>query len=102
MKLSEKGKERIFNSKMCYHCDCLDGEYAVALYDLTEVFEFEPDDFEDVVVLSIKEAKASYNALEGLCTNIEERERDTDTSYELVDGWNQMDFLESKLKRKEK
>ena len=87
MKLSEKGRQKLAKKRKALE---------------SGLIEFQPDDFEDVVVLSIKEAKASYNALEGLCANIEERERDTDTSYELVDGWNQMDFLESKLEQSEK
>ena len=54
-----------------------------------------------VVVLTVEEAKTVYETLNGLCANIEERERDTDTSFELVDGWNQMDFLDQKIEQAE-
>ena len=64
MKLSKSGKERIYNSKMCYHCDCLDGEDTVALYDLTECWDFQPDDFKDVVVLNGNEARRIYSLVE--------------------------------------
>lgn len=50
MKLSEQGKERIYNHKMTYNCDCMDGEDAVGFYDLTECYEFERSDFEDAVI----------------------------------------------------
>ena len=49
------------------------------------------------ITLTLSEVECIYEALRGLCANIEERERDTDTSYDLLDGWTQMNFLENKL-----
>ena len=49
------------------------------------------------ITLTLSEVEGIYEALRGLCANIEERERDRDTSCDLMDGWVQMDFLENKL-----
>lgn len=57
MKLSEKGLGKLYNSKACYYDDETEEE-VVALSYFEHVFEFESDDFADVVVLSVDEAKA--------------------------------------------
>ena len=57
MKLSEKGESRLYNSKNVFYDDDIEGD-VVALYELSEVWEFEPDDFQGAVVLTVEEAKA--------------------------------------------
>lgn len=57
MKLSEKGLSKLYNSKACYY-DPDTEEEVVALSYFEHVFEFEPDDFEGIVCLSVEEAKA--------------------------------------------
>ena len=53
------------------------------------------------VCLTVEEAKTVYEALNGLCATVESYERERDTSFELVDGWNQMDFLDQKIEQVE-
>ena len=60
MKLSEKGLGKLYNSKACYY-DPDTEEEVVALSYFEHVFEFEPDDFKDSVILSIEEAKILEN-----------------------------------------
>ena len=56
MKLSEKGRDRLYGSHNVFYDDDIEGD-VVALYELSEVWEFEPDDFEGAVVLTIPQAK---------------------------------------------
>ena len=56
MRLSEKGESRLYNSKNVFYDDDIEGD-VVALWELSKVWEFEPDDFKDCVVLTIEEAK---------------------------------------------
>ena len=60
MKLSEKGLGKLYNSKACYY-DNETEEEVVALSYFEHVFEFEPDDFRDAVILSVEEAQAVLN-----------------------------------------
>ena len=57
MKLSEKGESRLYNSKNVFYDDDIEGD-VVALWELSKVWEFEPDDFTGAVVLTVEEAKA--------------------------------------------
>ena len=57
MKLSEKGLGKLYNSKACYY-DPDTEEEVVALSYFEHVFEFDQDDFQGAVVLSLEEAKA--------------------------------------------
>ena len=56
MKLSEKGENRLYNSKNVFYDDDIEGD-VVALWELSKVWEFEPDDFTGAVVLTVEEAK---------------------------------------------
>ena len=56
MRLSEKGEGRLYNSKNVFYDDDIEGD-VVALWELSKVWEFEPDDFTDCVVLTVEEAK---------------------------------------------
>ena len=56
MKLSEKGESRLYNSKNVFYDDDIEGD-VVALWELSKVWEFEPDDFTGAVVLTVEEAK---------------------------------------------
>ena len=56
MKLSKKGRDRLYGSHNVFYDDDIEGD-VVALYELSEVWEFEPEDFTEAVVLSIEEAK---------------------------------------------
>ena len=49
MKLSEKGKERLSALGFTFDCD--------GAFDLLDDYEFEPDDFEGAVILTIDEAE---------------------------------------------
>ena len=55
MKLSEKGENRLYNSKNVFYDDDIEGD-VVALWELSKVWEFEPDDFEGAVMLTVDEA----------------------------------------------
>lgn len=57
MKLSKKGKDRLYGSHNVFYDDDIEGD-VVALYELSEVWEFEPEDFTGAVVLTAEEAKA--------------------------------------------
>lgn len=56
MKLSEKGLGKLYNSKACYYDPDTEDE-VVALSYFEHIFEFEPDDFQGVVCLTVEEAK---------------------------------------------
>lgn len=55
MKLSKKGRDRLYGSHNVFYDDDIEGD-VVALYELSEVWEFEPDDFEGCVCLTVEEA----------------------------------------------
>ena len=72
-------------------------------------FEFQPEDFDgccqngkDHVVLTVEEAKAVNEAIEWLCSTLEDYEREHDNTPALIEGWNQMDFLEHRIEQAEK
>ena len=62
MKLSEKGENRLYNSKNVFYDDDIEGD-VVALWELSKVWEFEPDDFTGAVVLTVEEAKVLLNSI---------------------------------------
>ena len=62
MKLSEKGENRLYGSHYVFYDDDIEGD-AVALWELSKVWEFEPDDFTGAVVLTIEEAKVLLNSI---------------------------------------
>lgn len=64
MKLSEKGENRLYNSKNVFYDDDIEGD-VVALWELSKVWEFEPDDFTGAVVLTVDEAKEIFWLLFG-------------------------------------
>lgn len=49
MKLSEKGKEKLTALGFAFNCD--------QAFDLLDDYEFEPDDFEGAVIMTIDEAE---------------------------------------------
>ena len=53
--MSKKGRDRLYGSHNVFYDDDIEGD-VVALYELSEVWEFEPDDFKDCVVLTPEEA----------------------------------------------
>ena len=57
MKLSKKGRDRLYGSHNVFYDADIEGD-VVALYELSEVWEFEPDDFTGAVILTLDEAKA--------------------------------------------
>ena len=65
MKLSEKGENRLYNSKNVFYDDDIEGD-VVALWELSKVWEFEPDDFQGAVVLTVEEAEKLMKHLD-LC-----------------------------------
>ena len=65
MKLSEKGEGRLYNSKNVFYDDDIEGD-VVALWELSKVWEFEPDDFQGAVVLTVEEAEKLMKLLD-LC-----------------------------------
>lgn len=67
-----------------------------------DAFEFKPEDFTDSVVLTVEEAKAVNEAIEWLCSTLEDYEREHDNTPALIEGWNQMDFLEHRIEQAEK
>ena len=60
MRLSEKGESRLYNSKNVFYDDDIEGD-VVALWELSKVWEFEPEDFTGAVVLTVEEAKVIAN-----------------------------------------
>lgn len=70
--------------------------------DYLERKELKPEDFKGVVVLTIDEAKAVNEAIEWLCSTLEDYEREHDNTPALIEGWNQMDFLEHRIEQAEK
>ena len=101
MRLSEKGENRLYNSKNVFYDDDIEGD-VVALWELSKVWEFEPDDFTGAVILTIEEAKAVNEAIEWLCSTLEDYEREHDNTPALIEGWNQMNFLEHRIEQAEK
>ena len=78
MKLSKKGKSRIHEMIDCAfeaHPDDAKGVQILAKKYLTECddFEFELDDFQDAVILTVEEAKALNNLILKLFYNEENR-----------------------------
>ena len=67
-----------------------------------DAFEFKPEDFMGAVVLTVDEAKAVNEAIEWLCSTLEDYEREHDNTPALIEGWNQMDFLEHRIEQAEK
>lgn len=63
MKLSEKGLGKLYNSKACYYDDETEEE-VVALSYFEHVFEFEADDFQGMVCLTVEEAKAVLDCVD--------------------------------------
>lgn len=63
MKLSEKGESRLYNSKNVFYDDDIEGD-VVALWELSKVWEFEPDDFTGAVVLTVEEAELVNDVLD--------------------------------------
>lgn len=59
MKLSEKGLERVSEPILKF----VDGYYDYAIAETLEDHEFEPDDFEGMVCLTVEEAKGIYDDL---------------------------------------
>ena len=99
MKLSEKGLKRLldvaFDGDEFYQSNALQ-------------IEFEPDDFDgcfqngkDHIALTVEEAKAVNEAIEWLCSTLEDYEREHDNTPALIEGWNQMDFLEHRIEQAE-
>ena len=72
MKLSEKGENRLYNSKNVFYDDDIEGD-VVALWELSKVWEFEPDDFTGAVVLTIEEAKVLLNSISVMSTIKDDR-----------------------------
>ena len=92
MKLSEKGLGKIQKWQ---------STVALGFPMHPREIDFEPDDFEDCVVLTVEEAKAVNEAIEWLCSTLEDYERERDDSPALIEGWNQMNFLEHKIEQVE-
>ena len=88
MRLSKKG---------CVHLN----EWMVHKLPI-DAFEFKPEDFTNCVVLTVEEAKAVNEAIEWLCSTLEDYEREHDNTPALIEGWNQMDFLEHRIEQAEK
>ena len=65
MKLSEKGESRLYGSHNVFYDDDIEGD-VVALWELSKVWEFEPDDFKDCVVLTVEEAKRIMDYIDGV------------------------------------
>lgn len=86
MKLSEKGESRLYGSHNVFYDDDIEGD-VVALWELSKVWEFEPDDFKDCVVLTVEEAKLILYAIE--CW---------DTVDEQIQA---IDILEARIKQAE-
>lgn len=103
MKLTENGLNRLVeNTKRC----SLDGCWSVrpigpAQVDALKSFEFDSGDFAGAVVLTVEEAKAVNEAIEWLCSTFEDYEREHDNTPALIEGWNQMDFLEHRIEQAE-
>ena len=87
MRLSKKG---------CVHLN----EWMVHKLPI-DAFEFKPEDFTNCVVLTVEEAKAVNEAIEWLCSTLEDYEREHDNTPALIEGWNQMDFLEHRIEQAE-
>lgn len=77
MKLSKKGYEKLFEFFMS-------GKY----FDATKCdqIEFEPDDFEDRVVLTVEEAKRVQSALYELLRNSNDKNSSEWLTYWFVNG----------------
>lgn len=58
MKLSEKGKENLAGFGFAHNCD--------GAFSLLDDYEFEPDDFQGVVCLTVEEAKEMRHLMFGL------------------------------------
>ena len=86
MKLSEKGESRLYGSHNVFYDDDIEGD-VVALWELSKVWEFEPDDFTGAVVLTVEEAKLILYAIE--CW---------DTVDEQIQA---IDILEARIKQAE-
>ena len=102
MKLSEKGLKSFADQMLDIAIGLNEKEVEWDRDFAMRQIEFESDDFQGVVVLTVEEAKAVNEAIEWLCSTLEDYERERDNTPALEEGWNQMDFLESKLKRMEK
>ena len=63
MKLSEKGENRLYGSHNVFYDDDIEGD-VVALWELSKVWEFEPDDFQGAVVLTVEEAEKLMKLLD--------------------------------------
>ena len=72
MKLSEKGENRLYGSHNVFYDDDIEGD-VVALWELSKVWEFEPDDFTGAVVLTIEEAKVLLNSISVMSTIKDDR-----------------------------
>ena len=115
MKLSEKGLKRLIKNcvdKIPSPYSCGDGSEEPT-YNLivkkewyhnrnkTSIkdYRFNQNDFEGCVSLTIEEATSLNEVMEWLCSIVEGYERERDNSTALVEGWNQMDFLENKIEQ---
>lgn len=67
--------------------------------DAVEERGINQEDIEGCVCLTIEEATTLNEVMEWLCSIIEGYERERDNSSALVEGWNQMDFLENKIEQ---
>lgn len=96
MKLSEKGfKALLHKVRSGFFWGYEDDIHKAKDHD------FKPDDFQDTVILTIDEAKAVNEAIEWLCSTLEDYERKHDNTPALIEGWNQMDFLEHRIEQAE-
>ena len=94
MKLSEKGEGRLYNSKNVFYDDDIEGD-VVALWELSKVWEFEPEDFTGAVVLTVEEAEKLMKLLD-LC---EYWLTNNNVSYDC-DAW--ASLLEERIEQAEK
>lgn len=99
MKLSKKGRDRLYGSHNVFYDDDIEGD-VVALYELSEVWEFEPDDFQEMVCLTVEEASEVWDSLINLVSYVESI--DGGMSVLVRDGQRNIDLIRNRIKQVEK